>query len=126
MKRYDRIYEWLLLVVTVLPAIVRIFRPVDLAQIAWKRYEEGMGRKRYLLVGVGYLLLAFGVLPLYYVYWRQQRWVLLAFIYSLVSAGEFILNSRADSIAKLAGQNRVFGAFYAVIGIATALLLFRS
>ena len=126
MRRYDRIYEWLLLVVTVLPAIVRIFRPADLAQIAWKRYEQGMGRKRYLLVGIGYLLLAFGVLPLYYVYWRQQRWVLLAFIYSLVSAGEFILNARADSILKLTSQNRMFGALYAVIGIATALLLVRS
>jgi hypothetical protein len=125
-RRYDRIYEWLLLVVTVLPAIVRIFRPADLAQISWKRYEQGMGRKRYLLVGIGYLLLAFGVLPLYYLYWRQQRWVLLAFIYSLVSAGEFILNARAGSIATLTSQNRVFGAFYAVIGIATALLLFRS
>lgn len=126
MRRYDRIYEWLLLVVTVLPAIVRIFRPADLAHIAWKRYESGMGRKRYLLVGIGYLLLAFGVLPLYYVYWRQQRWVLLAFIYSLVSAGEFILNARANSLLKLTSQNRVFGALYAVIGIATALLLFRS
>ena len=126
MRRYDRIYEWLLLVVTVLPAIVRIFRPGDLAQIAWRRYEQGMGRKRYLLIGIGYLLLAFGVLPLYYVYWKQQRWVLLAFIYSLVSAGEFILNARADSIMKLTNQNRIFGALYAVIGIATALLLVRS
>ena len=124
MRRYDRIYEWLLLVVTVLPAIVRIFRPADLAQIAWKRYETGMGRRRYLLVGIGYVMLAFGLLPLYYLYWRQQRWVLLAFIYSLVSAGEFILNARADSIAKLTRQNRIFGALYAVVGIATALLLF--
>ncbi len=124
--KYERVYAWLLLVVTVLPAVARVLRPWDLAQITWKRYEKAANRRRFLIMGSGYMLLALGLLPMYYLFWRQQRWVLLAFVYSVISAGEFILNARADSVEKIARQNRIFGGLYAMIAIATVLLLFVS
>jgi len=126
LTKYERTYAWLLLIVTVLPAIVRLARPYDLAKVTWERYEKLKSRRRYLIIGAGYMVLALGLLPMYYVFWRQQRWVLLAFVYSLVSAGEFILNARADSVLKLAQQNKVFAGLYTMIAIATWLLLFHS
>lgn len=126
MNRYERVYAWLLLVVTILPAIVRVLRPVELARLTWQRYEKASTRKRYLWLGLIYMGLALGLLPLYYLFWRHQRWVLLAFVYSVVSAGEFIWNARARSVERLTGQNRIFGGLYAMIAIATWLLLFHS
>jgi hypothetical protein len=126
LEKYERVYAWMLLVVTVLPAIARVLRPWDLAQITWKRYEKAASRRRFLMMGTGYMVLALGLLPMYYLFWRQQRWVLLAFVYSVISAGEFILNARAGSVEKIARQNKIFGGLYAMIAIATWLLLFYS
>ncbi len=125
LTKYERVYAWLLLVVTVLPAIVRLTRPLDLAKITWTRYQKAASRKRYLVLGTGYMLLALGLLPLYYLFWRQQRWVLLAFVYSVISAGEFILNARAKDVSKIAQQNRIFGGLYVMVAIAVWLLLFN-
>ena len=124
--RYERIYAWLLLVVTVLPALARVLKPLDLAQITWKRYEKSANRRRFLWMGPAYMVVALGLLPMYYLFWRQQRWVLLAFVYSVVSAGEFILNARAESVEKITRENKIFGGLYAMIAIATWLLLFHS
>jgi hypothetical protein len=124
--RYERVYAWLLLVVTVLPALARVLRPADLAQITWKRYEKSASRRRFLWMGTAYMVVALGLLPMYYLFWRQQRWVLLAFVYSVVSAGEFILNARAESVEKITRENKIFGGLYAMIAIATWLLLFHS
>lgn len=126
MGKYERIYAWLLLFVTVLPALVRVLRPYDLAKVTWQRYERATTRRRYLVLGLVYMALALGLLPLYYLFWRHQRWVLLAFVYSVISAGEFIWNARAQSVEKLGGQNKIFGGLYAMIAIATWLLLFHS
>jgi NAD/NADP transhydrogenase beta subunit len=119
-----RIYAWFLLVVTALPAIARLAKPLELAQIMLMRYQNPKRRKRARIGGALYLALALVATPfLLRSPMRQQRWLVIALLVGAVSAIEFVLNSRTFSEDVLARQNRYFGGVYAAISIAVALLL---
>ena len=109
---------------TALPAIARLARPRELAQIMLFRFQNPKSRKRARIGGTIYLGLALLTIPFL---WRssehQRRWLTMAILVGAVSAVEFILNSRAFSEEQLSRQNRSFGAVYASIAIAVALLL---
>ena len=124
MDNWFRIYAWFLLIVTALPAIARLARPRELAQIMLFRFQNPKSRKRARIGGTIYLGLALLTIPFL---WRssehQRRWLTMAILVGAVSAVEFILNSRAFSEEQLSRQNRSFGAVYASIAIAVALLL---
>jgi cytochrome bd-type quinol oxidase subunit 1 len=119
-----RIYAWFLLIVTALPAIARLARPRELAQIMLLRYQDPNRRTRAGIGGAVYLGLALVAVPFL---WRsplqQQRWLIMALLVGAVSAVEFLLNSRGFAVDELARQNRYFGGVYASIAIAVGLLL---
>jgi len=119
-----RIYAWFLLLVTALPALARLARPRELAQIMLVRYRNPKRRKRARIGGAIYLGLALVAAPFL---WRsparQQRWLIMALLVGAVSAVEFLFTSRTFDEESLARQNRYFGGVYASIAIAVALLL---
>lgn len=120
-----RIYAWFLLIVTTLPAVARLARPRELARIVLVRYQNPKRRKRAFLGGAIYLgLSAIAIVFVVRAHMRQQRWLIMAVLIGMVSALEFVLNSRAFSEETLALQNRRFGGAYAALAIATILLLF--
>jgi len=119
-----RIYAWFLLLVTALPAIARLARPRELAQILLLRYEDPKRRQRARIGGAVYLALALLATPfLLRSPEHQKRWLTMALLVGAVSAVEFVLNSRTFSEDDLARQNRYFGGVYAAIAIAVGLLL---
>lgn len=119
-----RIYAWFLLVVTALPAIARLARPRELARIVLIRYQNPKRRKRARIGGIAYLVLSLFAIPFLLVAkMHQERWLVMAVLVGMVSALEFLFNSRVFDEA-LARQNRVFGGVYASMAIAIALLLF--
>lgn len=124
MDNWFRIYAWFLLLVTALPAVARLARPRELAQIMLARYQNPKRRKRAAIGGAVYLALAVLGAPFL---WRspahQQRWLIMALLVGAVSAVEFMLNSRAFSLEGLVRLNRYFGGVYASIAIAVTLLL---
>ena len=124
LDNWFRIYAWFLLAVTALPAVARLARPRELAQIMLARYQNPKRRKRARIGGLVYLVLAALGVPFL---WRspshQQRWLIMALLVGAVSAVEFVLNSRTFGEEELALQNRYFGGVYAAIAIAVALLL---
>lgn len=120
-----RIYAWFLLIVTALPALARLARPRELARIVLARYQNPKRRKRARIGGIIYLGLS--VVAIGFVlreHMRQERWLIMAVLVGMVSAFEFVLNSRAFDEDALARQNRLFGGAYAAMAIATLLLLF--
>ena len=120
-----RIYAWFLLVVTALPALARLARPRELARIVLARYQNPKRRKRAFLGGAIYLgLSAVAILFVVRTHVRHERWLIMAVLIGMVSAFEFVLNSRAFSEEILLRQNRMFGGAYAALAIATVLLLF--
>jgi hypothetical protein len=120
-----RIYAWFLLIVTALPAIARLFRPRELARIVLVRYQNPKRRKRARVGGAIYLgLSAIAIGFVLRAHMRQARWLIMAVLVGMVSALEFVLNSRAFDEESLARQNRMFGGAYAALAIATILLIF--
>jgi len=120
-----RIYAWFLLIVTALPAVARIARPLELARIVLVRYQNPKRRKRARIGGVIYLALSILAIPyLLTAKIHQERWLVMAVLVGMISALEFVINSRVFEEETLSRQNRVFGGVYASMAIATALLLF--
>jgi hypothetical protein len=120
-----RIYAWFLLVVTALPAAARLARPRELARIVLLRYQSPKRRKRARIGGITYLIISVFAIPFLIVApVHQERWLVMAVLVGMVSALEFLFNSRAFDEATLTRQNRLFGGVYASMAIATLLLLF--
>ncbi len=125
MDKALRIYAFFLLIVTALPAAARLLRPRELAHILLLRYQDPKRRKRARIGGLIYLGLSLFAIPfLLRAEMRQERWLVMAVMVGMVSALEFLLNSRLFSEEALTRQNRIFGGVYASIAIAVALLLF--
>ena len=124
MDNWFRIYAWVLLIVTALPATARLARPRELAQIVLQRYRNPKRRKRALVGGAVYLALALLAAPaLLRSAEHQRRWLAMALLVGAISAVEFMLNSRALGEEELVRQNRYFGGVYASLAIAVGLLL---
>lgn len=120
-----RIYAWFLLIVTALPAIARLARPRELARIVLVRYQSPKRRMRARIGGSLYLGLSLvAIVFVVREHMRQERWLIMAVLVGMVSACEFVLNSRAVNEESLARQNRLFGGAYAALAIATILLIF--
>jgi len=120
-----RIYAWFLLVVTALPAAARLLRPVELARIVLLRYQNPKRRKRARIGGIAYLIISVLIIPfLILSKMHQERWLIMAVLVGMVSAVEFLMNSRVFNEDEMARQNRAFGGAYAAMAIATLLLLF--
>jgi UDP-N-acetylmuramyl pentapeptide phosphotransferase/UDP-N-acetylglucosamine-1-phosphate transferase len=120
-----RIYAWFLLVVTALPALARLARPRELARIVMIRYQDPKRRKRARIGGVIYLALSVIAIPfLLLSKFHEQHWLIMAVLVGMISAVEFLLNSRLFDEKSLERQNRIFGGAYAAMAIATVLLLF--
>ncbi len=125
MDKALRIYAWFLLVVTALPAVARLARPRELARIVLMRYQNPKRRKRARIGGIAYLVLSLFAIPFLLVAkMHQERWLVMAVLVGMVSALEFLFNSRVFDEEALARQNRLFGGVYASMAIAIALLLF--
>ncbi len=125
MDKALRIYAWFLLIVTALPALARLARPRELARIVLLRYQDPKKRKRARIGGMVYLGLSVVAIPyLLRARMHEERWLVMAVLVGMISALEFLFNSRVFDEESLARQNRLFGGVYASIAIATLLLLF--
>lgn len=125
MDKALRIYAWFLLVVTALPAAARLLRPRELAHIVLLRYQDPKRRKRARVGGIVYLVVSLFAIPFLIVApIHQERWLIMAVLVGMVSALEFLFNSRVFDAEALTRQNRLFGGIYASMAIATLLLLF--
>lgn len=125
MEKALRIYAWFLLIVTALPAAARLAKPRELAHIVLMRYQDPKRRKRARIGGIAYLVISIFIIPyLLLAKMHQERWLVMAVLVGMASAVEFLMNSRVFDEETLTRQNRVFGAVYASMAIATALLLF--
>lgn len=125
MSKALHIYAWFVLLITALPAVARLARPRELAQILLVRYQNPTRRKRARFGGLIFLALSLVAIP-FALRARnpEERWLFMALLVGAVSSTEFLLNSRLFDEEKLERQNRYFGGIYAALAIATALLLF--
>ena len=119
-------YSYFLLIVSALAAMMRTLRPVALAEIMHVRLLRARSRRLYKNGAVALAFGSFLTLPLYLYKWRGERWLLVAFVYGLVSALEFYTNSAWSDVSRLAQQNRIYGVAYTLVFAVSCFILFKK
>ncbi|HLK31723.1 MAG TPA: hypothetical protein VKT29_01455 [Terriglobales bacterium] len=125
MARFERYYAYFLLFVTVVPALMRLALPERVAVLTNQRLSPPRARSRYFKIGVASTAVSLVVAILYFIFWRQQAWLIVAAAIGLLSGVEMVGNTRSFEISSLKSQNIVFGVLYAAAAVATWLVLLR-
>jgi hypothetical protein len=124
LDKLAKFYAWFLLVTTVLPALLRLALPDRVADITLVRFKKPGGQKRYRVLGAVVALGSLLMLPLFFLFYPDQRWILFAVAVGVLSGGEMFVN--ASWPETLIPQNRAFGAVYAIAAVAVYWFLLRG
>ena len=111
MDKFGRYYAWFLMVATALPAVVRLASPRQFAIMTGERIADEKKRKRHRMLGWISLAGSLVLIPVY-VFYSQQRWLVVAFIIGIITGIEMIVNVEHPEQDSLMRQNRIFGAAY--------------
>ena len=118
MDKFGRYYAWFLLIATALPALVRLASPRQFAVMTAGRISDDKKRKRHRMLGWISLLGSFVLIPIY-VFYSQQRWLVVAFLIGVITGIEMIVNARDPEPDSLARQSRAFGVIYILCAVFT-------
>ena len=118
MDKFGRYYAWFLLVATLLPAIVRLAVPSRFAEMTSEKIADVKKRGRHRMLGwvsaAGSLILV----PVY-IFYSQQRWIVVAFVIGVLTGCEMILNARSPEQKSIYRQSILFGWMYVVCCVFT-------
>ncbi|MGH9524489.1 MAG: hypothetical protein ACRD3E_18355, partial [Terriglobales bacterium] len=94
MDKFGRYYAWFLLIATLLPAIVRLAVPSRFAEMTSEKIADAKKRGRHRLLGWVSIAGSFVLVPVY-IFYSQQRWIVVAFVIGILTGCEMILNARS-------------------------------
>ena len=118
MDKFGRYYAWFLLIATALPAIVRLASPRQFAIMTGQRIADAKKLNRHRLLGWVSLAGSFVLVPIY-IFYSQQRWLVVAFLIGIITGIEMIVNARDPEQDSLIRQSRAFGVLYIACAIFT-------
>lgn len=118
MDKFGRYYAWFLLIATGLPALVRLAAPAQFAVMTAQRLGDARKQHRYRVLGWISFAGSFVLVPVY-LFYSQQRWLVVAFIIGIITGVEMIVNARYPEQDRLASQSRWFGVAYVLCAIFT-------
>ena len=118
MDKFGRYYAWFLLVATVLPAIVRLAAPRQFALLTSQRIADLKKRKRHRLLGWISLAGSLVLIPVY-IFYSQQRWLVVAFVIGVITGIEMIVNAERPEEDSLLRQSVIFGVIYIACAVFT-------
>ena len=118
MDKFGRYYAWFLLVATALPALVRLASPRQFALMTSQRIADAKKRNRHRMLGWISLVGSLALVPVY-LFYSQQRWLVVAFLIGVITGMEMIANARDPEPDSLMRQSRWFGVVYILCAIFT-------
>lgn len=118
MDKFGRYYAWFLVIATGLPALVRLAAPAQFAFMTAQRVNDERKQRRYRVLGWVSFAGSFVLVPVY-LFYSQQRWLVVAFLIGIITGVEMIVNARYPDEQRLASQSRWFGAVYVLCAIFT-------
>lgn len=124
MDKLAKFYAWFLLVTTVLPAMVRLALPERVADVTLQRFKKPKRQQRYRLLGAVVAVGSVLMLPMFFLFYPDQYWILFAVAVGVISGGEMFTN--ASWPETLVPQNRAFGVVYALAAVAVYWFLLRG
>ena len=107
---------------------LQLFLLIALAQLLgyWftkLRQPKAIMRTRYMSIMILTVVVAFSVL--YFTRWGHEVWILIAIVFSLLSATEFFCQAQFPNVESLVFQNRLLGILYLGLSIASYIMLSR-
>lgn len=118
MDKFGRYYAWFLLIATGLPALVRLAAPAQFAVMTAQRLNDARKQRRYRILGWISFAGSFVLVPVY-LFYSQQRWLVVAFLIGIITGVEMIVNARYPEQERLASQSRWFGVVYVLCAVFT-------
>ncbi len=125
MDKFGRYYAWFLLVVTALPALMRLLQTRQVAELVSERMHDDRKRARSRKIGVASALASLVLVPVYFLYSRQA-WIVMAFVVGVLTGVEMVGNATRPDPPSLMRQNRIFGALYALVAVAIVAWIVRT
>ncbi len=119
MDKFGRYYAWFLLLVTALPALMRLLQTRQVAELVSVRLQDDQKRARSRKIGMVSAAASLVLIPVYFLYSRQA-WIAMAFVVGVLTGVEMVGNAARPDPASLTRQNRIFGALYAIVAVAIA------
>jgi len=124
--KFAEIYLWFVIVMAALAALPRLFLTRRLAELQQAKLMKKASIARTRKMSLFFLLgtVVFGVL--YFLFWRQEVWLEVAIVFSVLSTAEFFLQARFPTLDSLIFQNRLLGILYLGLSIGSYVLLKRT
>lgn len=124
MDKFGRYYAWFLLLVTVIPALMRLLQTRQVAEVVSVRLQDRKKRARTRMLGIGSVAGSFILLSIY-IFYSRQAWIMMALVVGIITGVEMAGNAARPEPANLVRQNRVFGVLYALTAAGIMAWLIR-
>lgn len=118
MANFGRYYAWFLLVATALPALVRLAVPARFAEMTSEKIADVKKRNRHRLLGWISIVGSLVLVPIY-IFYSQQRWIIVAFLIGVITGFEMLANARNPEQESIRRQSIAFGVVYVVCCVFT-------
>jgi len=121
LAKFGQLYLWFVVIVSLLAGLPRLIVSRRFAQLQMMRMRQKSSGVRSRIMSL--VVLAGGLLfgTLYFTRWGHEVWVLIAVVFSLLSAAEFFFQAQFPTEESLIFQNRLLGILY--LGLAASALV---
>lgn len=126
MAEFGRVYIWFVVIVAALAGIPRLLLSRRFAELQRTKLQQknALVRSRNMSLILAFVAIVFA--GLYFTPLGHRVWFKVAVIFSLLSAVEFFLQTKFNSVEALVFQNRLLGILYLGLSIGSYIMLSRS
>jgi hypothetical protein len=121
-----RYYIWFVVVVTGLAGLPRLLLARRFAELQLARLRQKSNTTQVRTMSMIFLFGALFFVALYFTAGGHQAWLIIGVIFSLLSAIEFLLESRVPTLDTLIFQKRLLGILYLGLSVGSFFMLPRE
>ena len=125
MAKFGHLYIWFVVIVAGIAGLPRLLLSRRFAELQQAKLREGKSLMRSRILSLVTLFMAAVFVGLYFSPWGHQVWIVIAIVFSLLSAAEFFFQAQFPSLESLIFQNRMLGILYLGLSIGSFVMLSR-
>src|SRR5437764_14997371 len=117
---------WFVIIVAGIAGLPRLLLSRRFAELQYAklRQPKAVMRTRYMSIMILTLDVAFSVL--YFTRWGHEVWVLIAIVFSLLSATDFFCQAQIPNVEARGFQHSLFGILYLAVSVASYVMLLAA
>lgn len=116
---------WFVIVVAALAGLPRVLLSRRFAELQHAKLRQPISVKRARWMALLIIPVVVFLTGLYFSRWGHQGWIVVAILFSVLSAAEFFFQARYSGIESLMFQNRLLGILYLGLAAGAYILLSR-